>query len=588
MAQTVNKIKNPDFGQGKSEPRNWTWSTDNGSVQAYRAKDSMGKDRGETFRGIRLLAEKRGTGLLEQSFRVRKDEHYRIEADVFCALAAADDAGFKMTVTFTDEDDDVLDTFETSYLQSVDRIRTLRAYLDVPPGAKTFHMSLGLHNAEGRASIEDIRVMRILELDLDGHALSVPPPPHQYKVSRVAETVTVCSEDADGRPLTELLQRYFGSEAVSTLAPSALRGGAVESDALFLPDSKIPGSIKSMPALLRLAEERIVVISLPAFQSLAEKDISIRTITQSDDPIHARIAYGDHMTHGFALNDVFPFAWRGKSRENFRQRQFSKISSLKEFCKKRGFEVFLDSMCDKDTTSEKPIGLFRLTERGALYVLDIEPVEVESSLFGEVNLAAHLLLAILGQTVSGLGQYSVPYENEGRLRGSMRDMSVRFSPVNTHDADLPEDEIREQLVTVGDVKQTFGLPVKTRDAIIIRSGLNVSDMESVYGPLLWLKQLVRMVPHECPYADAISSRYRIAWMPSVAPFMPRYGFDAAGDVPAAPIEIDTEDSGVAAMIDVVSVPSENIRVILATDDDRFARYQHFFPKLTASFAERPG
>ena len=595
MAQTLNQVKNPDFGQGKSEPRHWTWSSGSAgtsgraTASAVRAKDQDKKDESaESFDGIRLTADGQATGRIEQAVRVRGGEYYRVEADVFCTLTAGAGGGFSLSLQFFDADDDLLDAYETARLRSTDRVRTLRGYLQAPDGAKRAQLSLGIHQSEGLVLIESVRMMRMIEPDLDGHALSVPPPPHTYEPVRTAASATVCSKDADGRPLTELLIRVLGGDSVSTLAPASFRAATVESDALFLPDAKPPSSIKSLAALLRLAENHIVVISLPAFQTLAEKHVTIRTVTQPDDPIHARVAYAHHCTHGFALHDVFPFAWTGRSKENFRQRQFSKNAGFKEFCEKRGFEVFLESMCDKDSTSQKPTGLFRQSENGMLFVVDIEPLEVETSLFGEVNLAAHLLLAMLGHTASGLGQYSVPYETEGRLRGSMRDMSVRFAPINTHDADVPEDEVREQLVTAGDVKQTFGLPVRARDAIIIRSGLVPGDMESVYGPMVWLKQLVRMAPHTCPYAEAIGARYRIAWMPSVAPFIPRYGFGAPRAEDVSPIEIDTEDSGVAAIIDVVSIPEERIRVVLATDDTRFERYRQFFPKLTETFTARDG
>jgi hypothetical protein len=251
---------------------------------------------------------------------------------------------------------------------------------------------------------------------------------------------------------------------------------------------------------------------------LARERLSLRRIEQDDDPIHAKVTYANYATRGFALNDVLAYAWRGTAIGSFVQNQFRRTGALKAFCEKHGFVTLLQSVCDRDVTSDRPICLYKETAGGGLFVLDVEPCESEASTFSEPVLAVHLLLSILGQAQHSLGQYTIPVEDEAELRDTIREMDVRFEHFVVHDADLPVDEVVEQLVTIGRDDESLGRPLKPKPVVLVRSGLTTGDVESVYGSLLWFKQFVRMEPHRCPYIEQLASQFRLAWIPLAAPW----------------------------------------------------------------------
>ncbi|MHC5109042.1 MAG: hypothetical protein ACYTHJ_04095 [Planctomycetota bacterium] len=578
MADKINRFKNPDFSLGKTAPKSWEFEAEHSTSQWSRL------DTDDETGGIRLTCPKPGNAAVSQSMRIKPGDCYRFEADITCALSARDESsGLILQVEFQSGEDETEDVQVTTPVRCTNDTLTVRAFFEVPDYAKRGKFSTGILNAGGNATIERVRLIKILDPDFDAHPLAIPPPPLSYEPSRVAESVTVCSDTADERPLTELLRHHFGIDAVNAMPHAALRSNQVDSDAILFPDAGPPPAIKSMASLMALANERVVVISLPAFKKLAGNRVTVRTIRQDDDPVHAKIGFGCHATHGFALDDVFPYAWHDNGNDIFTQRQFRNSTTFKSFCKKHDLGVLLKSMCDKDATSDRPIALFKETKNGALYVIDLDPVEIRSSTMGETNLAIHLALALLGQTVTNLGQFVVPYESEGRLRGNLREMSHRFASAFTHDADVPDDEVTHQLITAGRDGDSFGIPLKPKPVIMIRSGLTAGDMESIYGALYWFKQLVRMPPFTCPYADELASRFRIAWLPCTAPFEPRYGLAGSGVASNVPMEINLENAEVAALIDVASAPVNHINVAVPEGGGAYERYGRVLPRLCDSF-----
>jgi hypothetical protein len=295
---------------------------------------------------------------------------------------------------------------------------------------------------------------------------------------------------------------------------------------------------------------------------------------------------GCFASRGFALHDVFPYASDGKAVASFAQNQFRSGKKFKDFCATNKFEVFLSSMCDKDATSNQPIALYRETKGGALFIIDIDPLEALGTTQNEPALAMHLLLSILGHTQHNLGQFASPSYKEQLLRDSIREMAVRIETIHVHDADLPSDRITEQLVTIGSEDQSFGLPIEPKPAILVRSGLRSGDAESVYGAWTWFKQLVRPEPYVCPYADAIASAFRFAWVPSVAPWEQRAGLLRTNRKPAIEMLVESRNGDLAAMIDVVSRPHNRVRICFANQSGEFERYAKWLPQLFSAF--RPG
>ena len=113
------------------------------------------------------------------------------------------------------------------------------------------------------------------------HLLAVPPPGSHYIPPRVVHTVTICSERAADRPVRQILSAFFGESNVRMIAPvrsPGLNAGVLKDDALLLPDATPPRGVRSLSALLALADERIVIISLPAFAAQNRRSVTLRRI----------------------------------------------------------------------------------------------------------------------------------------------------------------------------------------------------------------------------------------------------------------------------------------------------------------------
>ncbi len=107
-------------------------------------------------------------------------------------------------------------------------------------------------------------------------------------------------------------------------------------------------------------------------------------------------------------------------------------------------------------------------------------------------------------------------------------------------------------------------------------------MESVYGAFVWLKQLIRPEPYPCPYATALASRYRFAWIPSASPWEWGDGWRRSDRAPVA-TTIETDGGEVAALIDVTSRPINQVRVVLPRSDEMYRRCAAWLPRLARAF-----
>jgi hypothetical protein len=461
---------------------------------------------------------------------------------------------------------------------------TVRHFLGVPAGCRRVRVSVGLAEAKGTVEVHAVRCIRVLEPEYGCHPFAVPPPAALVQPPRIAERVCVCSATADERPLTQRLRECLGPANVIALDPSELNLKGPQTDALILTDAAPPPAVRDLPALLKLCDDRYVVISLAAFAKLSRGAAVMRRIEQPDDPIHARVLFGNHATRGFVLHDTFAYAWAGKTPGSYCQNQYRKTDKLTRFCKRHGLVMLLESLCDKDATSDHPIALCRQTRGGGLYVLDLDPIEASASTMGEPAVAMHLLLSILGRGPSRVGQYITPVRTEAALRDMVRELGVRFCGIRVHDAEVPSAEVTEQMVTVGGEDQMFGLPAAPRPVILVRSGLAGGDAESFYGAWVWLKQLIRPLPHACPYGRELSSRFRIAWVPSAAPWRSGDGWQRSGEQPRVETMIETEDGGLAALIDIVSRPVQGERVVMAREDTAYRHVVRWLPNLFATFS----
>ncbi len=459
----------------------------------------------------------------------------------------------------------------------------IRTYYQAPAGVRRLRISCGLVDAQGWAVIHEVRFIEIIEPEEESHPLAIPAPRATLGVPRVVRKVSVVSATAEGRALTHRLRLLFGERHASALDPSTpLSTQLARSDAILMPDPLPPAGVPNLSALLRLADERIVVISLSAFAKLSGGRLRVRTIEQDDDPIHARVVHANYATHGFALHDCFAFAWRGSQPGSFVQRHYRRTPEQRNFLKRYGLETLLESMCDREVTSNRPAALFRINPKGALFVLDIEPLEAEPSTMSEPLPGWHLIQNILGRCPTPFGQYTVPHRTAGDFHGMIRETAFRFAPFVVHDDDVPNDRVSRQLVTLGRRDQLHGLPQRNRPTILVRTGLNAGDVEGVYGAYHWLKNLVRMPPNDCPYAGPLHSRFDLAWQPSAAAWEARSGWHPSRtDAITEPLPVDPAD--ISLLVDVVSHPAPDLQVLVTGDDSDVAHVERWLPRLWESF-----
>ena len=595
MSERSNKISNPNFLRGRGTPASWRW--DASGIGARWERGTAKSKLGLTITTSRRVSQAGWSQVLT----CKPGEFYRVDADVRCHLEAADErAGFVLSVQPLVGTRPFGDLQETPGVHVSSRTCTVRAFYQAPEGSRRVRLSVGVVNAKGWTTIESVRFLHTLEPEEDSHLLAIPPPPQAVPAPRTARTVCVWSKSAESRPLTAILRAALGpSNVVSCDAGGGTAGspgsaratrrgetaalGSLTCDAVLLPDESPPNGMRTVKELLELAERHLVIVSLPAFAKLCGKKLSMRRVEQPDDPVCAKVVFAHHATRGFALADVFPHAWLGRSPGSFVQNHFRKSLALDRFLKKHGFTALLASMACQDVTTGRAVCLHKEAPGGGLYVVDLDPVEAESSTRSEANVAVYFLLSMLGHTQNGLGQFAMPVRGEPRLREMIREAGTRFREFVVHDGDGPVDQIEHQLVTIGREDESYGLPLAPKPLILVRSGLHGGDAESVCGALLWFKQLLRMPPHACPYAGSLAARFRFAWVPCAARWERRDGWRRSGSPPAVPMSLDFDGGELACVIDVVSVPRNEVRVVMAGQGEGDDHVSTWLPRLQAAF-----
>lgn len=564
MSAAVNQVRNPHFVLGREAPRHWDLRLDPNSCEVLRGPERL------------VLAPKApAPAFAWQVLRCKPDAYYRVEAVVRCQLIGAGEHPGAVLAVCDNSPDGPLDFEETPPLLDCPEPVQVRAYFQAPFGCQKVRVGVGVRDAVGLVEILDVRFIRILEPDEMSHPLAVlpwfaPPPPP-------VESVGLCSNLPTERPLSALLELALGPGHLRTMPHDPFEPSGF--DTVILPDPHLPRATRRLHDLIALSQDRVVIVSLPAFSRVA-RTLRLLRIEQPDDPIHAKVVYAHDATRGFTLHDCFPFAWAGKSSGSFAQNHFRRNHALTAFLKRHHFKVLLVSSCDKDSTSDQPICLFRAgsSSRGGLYVLDLDPLESAASTFAEPNLAAHLLLSILRRPPCPAGQFTVPVRKEAHLREMIREAANRWDHFYVHDEDIPAEDVESQLVTIGRDDEMYGLPAVPKPVILIRSGLFGGDAGSVYGVLGWLRQLLLHARRPGSYAAAIASRFRLAWLPSTAPWHPLSGWSAS-NAAALPAELEFEGGQIAALIDVESRSNRQLRVVFARPSRLFHHAMSWLPVL---------
>jgi hypothetical protein len=563
-----NCVKNPRLATGKRSATGWRWEASSPLATWRRSTGSNGNA------GVMIIESPETVQHAQWVRRVpcKADQHYRVEVVASCECQSdLADAGLVFSLSPIPKDSGTAAPKRMVFPKITGPRSTRRAYLYLPKNTNSVELCIGLERASGWARVEQVLLLPIIEPEALSHPLACPPPPYACPAPKTAHSICITTDRADEahpQRLAACLSDTFGPGAVQLRARSSVRAKGLDADALLLIDDQPPGSISSLRALIQLAEQRIVVVSLPAFARIAGEKVSLRTIVQGDDPIHAKVLFADYLTRGFALGDIFPYAWRADDRRCFVQRQIRRTPSLREWLTRLGFEEVLHSVCETDATSDHPICLLKRTAAGAIVVLDLEPLTAENTNFAEADLAAFLLRNVLGLDQATLGQYVVPMPNEKSFRDEVAEMGRRFPGFVVGGDEHPNHPRRDQYAVVGNIETNFGLPVPPRPLIVVRSGLSGRDIDGAYGAMFWFKQLLRGGQFACPYAQALIAACRLAWVPISAGWPDPSGWSESGDIETFDGADLAHLAPVGSVIDVTSGDSDRWRVVVPGPDER--------------------
>ncbi len=561
MLAELNRIKNADFSEGQRKPRSWKWTAADENVD-WR---SMPKSTNGHLSGMEVeCTDARSGGFWSQKFRCKKDQYYRVEVVVSCECKG-DDGGLVVQLLPFDREKNPLKPFAFEPLQQAHEY-TLRGYFKAEEGIASVEMQIGLRNAEGMARIHDVRVIPIIEPECRSHPAAIPPPPYAHNPPSRAQSISIITDNSN-RPIVELLAKHFGETHIATHAPKGLPTKALQADAVLILDANLPPAVTSVKMLDALAKDRIVIMSTQCFEKISNGHILTKLVKQIDDPFHARVLHSNYVTAGFALYDQLPFAGRSDHSSQMYQRQFRQNKVFKDFCKKHDFEVLLDSVTDSETSSEKPIALYKRTDGGAIVVMDIDPVEVVESSLHESVPVMNLILSALGVSQQTLGQFVAVSRSQEEYHSHLCDMVDRFPALAWPEERRPADHEQPAIITVGRDRETVGLPIVERPAIIVRSVLNGGDLDAAYGMMLWVKSMLRPAPFVSPYAHTLNRNFRIAWLPHGAHVGRWGGWDVNDDAERHDIDAEFEQGTLAAWIDVTTSPVHEVKVTIHNSEE---------------------
>ncbi len=576
VAATSNRIRNADFKIVGDQLRSWSWTSRGPDIRWEPDSTSTGVKQGVTM----VCTNASSSGRFCQRLRCRGDQWYRIEAAVSCrTIGPAETSGMGLWVRPETAGDDERRTWLAGTLSTTGPL-TLRAYFKTPPNTPWLNIEIGIAEAVGEASIHGAYVAANIQPDRVSHPMALPPPAYSYAVPRTARQIFLCDETGERRPLTHILEDRFGRRNVRHVRAGDVHTDRVASDAIIVAGDQLPGGMRSLRAVEKLAENRIIILSLGAFAKLFRDPPKIRTIAQDDDPLCARVQYADGITCGFALHDVFPLSVDGATPGAMRQRQFRNGKAIRRLTKEMSFQVILDSMTDSDATSGHPLCLHRPTDRGGIIVFDVAPAECRSSSRDESNVAAYLLWNMLGADQVSMGRYIVPEDDEREYLSMMGEFCTRYGVLRCSGR-----ERHDTIITLGAGENVVPLLEAPRPTLLVRSGLTGHDFAGIYGVQEFLKQLVRPTPHENPYAKELVRRFRLAWVPLSAPWQPFGKFETDnGTTPQ--ITGDFEDGSIHAIVEVTDGNRRELRVAYAFDDGQFERQAAMLRMLTTAFLDR--
>jgi hypothetical protein len=339
---TLNRIRNGNFAAGRKIPTSWQWEALAGSPTWRLASESS---NGDGRRLVMKTAGEKEAGQWTQSFRCRSKHDYRIEILGACrAKRDSDEGGLSVLIRCTGQDGKPVGSSRCYGPWRSSRLAWWRVHFRTPVGATRLEMAIRLRSARGTAELEQVRAIPMDYVCLEPHPLSVPPWPYMYARPRATRTVCVVDESERAGRLAAVLRARFGTAKVQAVPPAKLERGGARADAILV------SSVGALPKswtwrmVRRWAEQRVVVLSLPAFAQLVNRKlpdcVRVRVHEQEDDTLGAQVKYANFITNGFSLLDIFDFAEFDERDGVFRQRQLIRTSSLRQLCRRKASRRF--------------------------------------------------------------------------------------------------------------------------------------------------------------------------------------------------------------------------------------------------------
>lgn len=352
------------------------------------------------------------------------------------------------------------------------------------------------------------------------HALACPPPWEQYAAPlRVRRVMEFVRGDCGGGPPHDRPWPITLPVAVDRQAWPP-RAGPEPRTAVLVRDARVALEI-GWKRLRCLADERPVLLSLAAFAAAANASAPgtavLRVARRRNRPLCAMVCDSSFITRGFALNDVFCYAWKDATRGLYLQQRIVCGPRLTAFCRRERLVAVLTADSPAGRGTDHPLLLHRTGRRGFLVVADIEPPAGFEAARPVRPYHARLLGQMLGWTEPYSGQYAVSPACRQEFEQIISLFCDRFPPARW----VPAKETRNSppFGWMSIPARTIASDVLSRPqrTIRIRTGFAADQWDVVMGVLMCLKQMLGRPTCASDWMAGPPSGFAIQWIPLCNP-----------------------------------------------------------------------
>jgi len=377
--------------------------------------------------------------LLSAPVRCKREQHYLARGKLVEGAAAR--KGALMVRFLCDGEVVAQDCLELAALHGDDSPAELLGWVTSPPDAS--HLQLHLEDLHYAALFEQVVLHPVAERDPKCHPLANVPPPASYCPPFPLHKVWLPS--SLGGLAALLPEQDVGllepPDSIERLAQRVRRSAWV------LDPAWAKALAISWNDLRRLAENSWMIVDLVTLATLLERAgaATTRVVVRrsAHDIMSARVEYADVPTRGFALQDVFPYAWLPSPTE-FAARVLLANRSWKRFADDAGFATLLASETPWEDLGGDVLSAACPVGGGELIATDLPwLVAGRCGRLLAPRLAAHALRMHLGAPLREGVRYWNRWEETGIVVRDISDLARRYPPLRTvRWADTPDGVAR--------------------------------------------------------------------------------------------------------------------------------------------------